>query len=172
MNTDEIRTLYAYNRWANRRVLSAARLLPRQDIVRDLGSSHGSVRGTLVHIVWAEWLWLRRWRGESPKQMFASEDFPDWAALEARWTAVEGEQQAFLESLNNDLLQTRVSYENLQGRRWEYTLAHMMQHVANHSSYHRGQAVTLFRQLGQTPPATDFLVFLDEQPHRGGIDCR
>ena len=48
------------------------------------------------------------------------------------------------------------------GQRWEYALGHMMQHTANHSSYHRGQVVTLLRQLGKTPEATDFLVFLDE----------
>jgi uncharacterized damage-inducible protein DinB len=37
---------------------------------RDLGASHGSIRGTLVHILWGEWLWLRPWRGESPKRVF------------------------------------------------------------------------------------------------------
>jgi uncharacterized damage-inducible protein DinB len=35
-------------------------------------------------------------------------------------------------------------------------------HLTNHSCYHRGQVVTLLRQLGQCPPATDFLVYLDE----------
>ena len=162
VNTDEIRTLYAYNRWANRRLLGAAQLLPWPDFIRDLRSSHGSVRGTLVHIVWGEWLWIRRWRGESPKQIFTPEDFHDWVVLDSRWTTVENEQQAFLESLNDELLNIRVSYENLQGQRWEYSLAHMLQHTINHSSYHRGQAAALLRQLGQTPPATDFLVFLDE----------
>jgi uncharacterized damage-inducible protein DinB len=162
MNTGEIQTLYAYNRWANRRLLTAARLLPWRDFIRDLHSSHGSVRGTLVHIVWGEWLWTRRWRGESPKQIFVPEDFHDWGLLDSRWTTVENEQQAFLENLNDELLNTRVSYENLQGHRWEYSLAHMMQHVVNHSSYHRGQVAAFLRQLGQTPSATDFLVFLDE----------
>jgi uncharacterized damage-inducible protein DinB len=75
---------------------------------------------------------------------------------------VESEQQAFLKSLTDELLEKCVSYENLQGERWEYSLAHMMQHLVNHSSYHRGQVVTLLRQLGQTPPTTDFLVFIDE----------
>lgn len=75
---------------------------------------------------------------------------------------MEAEQQAFINCLSDDLLEKRVSYENLQDQRWEYSLAQMMQHVVNHSSYHRGQVITLLRQLGQTPPATDFLVFLDE----------
>ena len=162
VNNEEIRTLFAYNRWANRRLLTAARLLPWPDFIRDLRSSHGSLRGTLVHVVWAEWLWTRRWQGESPKQIFAPEDFRDWVTLESRWTTVENEQQAFLESLNDKLLNIRVSYKNLQGQRWEYSLAHMLQHTINHSSYHRGQVAALLRQLGQTPPATDFLVFLDE----------
>jgi uncharacterized damage-inducible protein DinB len=162
MDIQEIQTLYAYNRWANRRLLKAARQVDWQDSTRDLRTSYGSVRGTLVHIVWGEWLWLRRWRGESPRRMFVPEDFPDWTTLESRWSAVESEQQAFLKCLTDELLEKCVSYENLQGERWEYSLAHMMQHLVNHSSYHRGQVVTLLRQLGQTPPTTDFLVFIDE----------
>ena len=56
----------------------------------------------------------------------------------------------------------RIPYENLRGQRFEYALGHMMQHVVNHSSYHRGQVVTLLRQLGRTPPNTDFLEYFDE----------
>jgi len=115
-----------------------------------------------VHIIWAEWLWTRRWQGESPTQVFAPEDFHDWATLDSRWKMVENEQQTFLENLNDQLSNIRVSYENLQGQRWEYSLVHMLQHCINHSSYHRGHVAALLRQLGQTPPATDFLVFLDE----------
>jgi uncharacterized damage-inducible protein DinB len=163
MNTTEVRTLYAYNRWANRTVLKTSQSLKWQDFIQDLSASHGSIRGTLVHILWGEWLWLRRWRGESPKQVFAAEEFSDWAALESQWSAVEEEQNAFLATLTDELLIRRVSYENLQGIRWEYSLAEMMQHLVNHSSYHRGQIAVLLRQLGQTPMATDFLVFLDEQ---------
>src|SRR5215472_2968743 len=123
MNTFEIRILYAYNSWANRRLLEALQLLKWQDFTKDLGASHGSIRGTLVHILWGEWLWLRRWRGESPKQIFAPEEFSDWRAVESRWNGVEQEQNTFLESLTDELLIRRVSYENLEGVRWEYSLA-------------------------------------------------
>ncbi|MGH7537021.1 MAG: DinB family protein, partial [Gemmatimonadales bacterium] len=40
----------------------------------------------------------------------------------------------------------------------------MLQHVVNHSTYHRGQVTTLLRQLGEPVAATDFLVFIDEHP--------
>jgi uncharacterized damage-inducible protein DinB len=39
---------------------------------------------------------------------------------------------------------------------------HLMQHVVNHSTYHRGQVTLTMRQLGAEPLATDFHVFLVE----------
>lgn len=162
MNIDELRTLYAFNRWATDRLIGVARLLSPADFTRDLGTSHGSVRGTLVHILWAEWIWLQRWLGVSPRQVFAEDEFPDVDAIESRWCDVERDRQDFIVALTEDRLRARLSYENVQGQRWEYSLAHMMHHVVIHSCYHRGQVVTLLRQLGQTPPATDFLVFFDE----------
>ena len=162
MNVDDIRTLYAYNRWANRRLLAAVRLLQPMEFIRDLSTSFGSIRGTLVHIVWGEWLWVRRWLGESPTQVFDLEKFPAVDSLESTWDEVERDQRNFIAGLSDERLIGRVSYENFQGDRWEYSLGHMMQHLVNHSSYHRGQVVTLLRQLGHNPPTTDFLVYLDE----------
>lgn len=162
MKPDEIRTLFSYNRWANHRLLAASEPLSPSDFARDLGTSHGSLRGTLVHTLWSEWIWLQRWRGASPRQLFAEDQFPDVAAIGARWAAVERDREDLLGGLTDDMLLAPVAYENLQGQRWSYPLGHMMQHVVNHSSYHRGQIVTLLRQLGWTPPTTDFLVFFDE----------
>src|SRR2546426_3366619 len=162
MNTQDLRLLFSYNTWANRRILAAARLLTAEALQRDLGTSYGSVQGTLVHLLWAEWVWLERWLGRSPKQVFATEDFPGLPPIEARWETVGRGQEAFIETLTGEKLQSRISYENARGERWEYSLAHMMQHIVNHSTYHRGQIVTLLRQLGQTPPVTDFLVYFDE----------
>jgi uncharacterized damage-inducible protein DinB len=113
MTPEDVRTLYAYNRWANHRVCQAARPLSASEFVRDLRASHSSVRGTLVHIMWGEWLWLRRWKGESPKQVFAPEDFPSLAEVESRWCTVEREQAQFIERLTDVELRERVSYENL-----------------------------------------------------------
>jgi len=162
VNSDDIRTLYAFNGWATGRIVAAVGPLSSADYTRDLHTSHGSVRGTLVHTLWAEWIWLQRWRGESPKRVFADDEFPDVKALESRWRDVERDRNEFITSLTDAQLHGQISYENLQGQRWTYPLVHAMQHVVNHSSYHRGQIVTLLRQLGHTPPATDFLVFFDE----------
>ncbi len=166
MNMVEIRSLFAYNHWANRRLLSAA-CHSTQDFVRDLQSSHSSVRGTLVHIIGGHWVWLRRWLGEPTKEIVARCDelwdpqkFPDVASLETALASLEDEQNSFLGSLTDERVTKRVHFENFQGEIWELSLSEMMQHVVNHSTYHRGQVVTMLRQLGQVPPSTDLSTFL------------
>lgn len=169
MNAGEIRTLYPYNQWANRRIVAAARLLDTEDFGRDLGTSHGSVRGTLLHILDSESFWLLLLQGEPFKQVIAREQewnpehfARDAAALEARWAVIDHDQQIFINNLTEELLQVRMSFDFYQGQHWDFSVAQYMQHVVNHSSYHRGQVVTLLRQLARTPPATDFLIFLRE----------
>jgi uncharacterized damage-inducible protein DinB len=47
-------------------------------------------------------------------------------------------------------------------RTTQASLGHLMQHLANHSTYHRGQIALMMRQLGAKPVATAFHVFLVE----------
>src|SRR3989442_12379936 len=89
MNVTEVRELYAYNAWAQRRLFNALAQLPTEPYLRDLKSSHGGIHGTLCHIVWAEQLWLSRWVG-SPKPAGAQgKELPALAAARARWGEVE-----------------------------------------------------------------------------------
>jgi uncharacterized damage-inducible protein DinB len=162
MDIDEIRTLYSFNQWATHRLIEAARLLSPEDFVKDLRTSYRSMRGTFVHTLWAEWIWLRRWRGESPKRVFAEDEFQDLDAIRSRWGDIDADRNDFIATLTGERLRERLSYQNTRGERWEYPLVHMLQHVVNHSSYHRGQIVTLLRQLGHVPPSTDFLLYFDE----------
>jgi len=162
MNPKDLQILYAYNRWANARVLDAVAKLNTEQYTRDLSNSFRSVHDTLTHILAAEWIWLRRWQGESPKALLNPADFPDLAALRAKWMEVELEQMAFVNNLTDERLGMPVSYINTKGKTWTYSLWQMLQHVVNHSTYHRGQVTTMLRQLGAEPAATDFLLFFDE----------
>jgi len=157
-----VHEVYRYNRWANARVFDAVSGLSEDQFVKDLGSSHPSVCDTLVHIVWAEWLWLQRWKGTSSQIVFQATDFQRPDALRTKWLEVEAEQRAFVESLTTERLLSIVQYINLQGQTWQYPLWRQMFHLVNHSSYHRGQLTTMLRQLEARPVTTDFLVYHDE----------
>ena len=155
--------LFAYNRWANARTLSAAARLTPDQFTRDLGSSFASVRDTLVHIYGAEWIWLARWKGTSPTTAIVAADIPDVAALAASWRTVEEEQAAFIKDLTDADIERLIEYANLKGDRFINPLGRLMQHLVNHSTYHRGQVTTMLRQLGATPVSTDLVTFLRER---------
>ena len=168
MTLSQIDQLYAYNRWASRRLVAATSTLPVELLTRDLGVSFHSVLGTLQHILWAEWLWLGRWQPDpssGPNPLECS----DLAGLTLQWAGIERQQVEFFRSLTAPDLERRISYENPPGTPWTYALAQMLHHVVNHSTYHRGQIAAMLRQLGATPPSTDYLVFFDELPREPAV---
>jgi len=178
MTQDDIQLLYEYDRWANNRVLQAASTLSAEEFRRDLGGSFPSVRDTLVHIVGSEWSWLTYWKERSPSSafledvwtrqdaLFSPNAFPDLAAVQLKWAEIEREQMEFVDHVTNETL-GRV----LPVRATQISLAHLMQHLANHSTYHRGQVALMMRQLAAEPVATDFALFLLEG-RREAADAR
>ena len=162
MQPETIRELYAYNHWANQRVLTSVAALSGEQFTRSMGNSFGSVRDTVAHVLAAEWIWLERWLGRSPKALLPSSDFPTVAAIGERWATVEQDRNRLIQALTQERLQQPIAYINTRGERFSYLLWQQMMHVVNHSSYHRGQVTTLLRQLGAEPLSTDLLLYYDE----------
>ncbi len=170
MTKDDIRLLYEYDRWANNRVLQAASALSAEQFTRDLGGSFRSVRDTLVHIIGGEWGWLAFWKEPSPGSAFLTDlwdrhdvlfnpdGFPNIASVKSKWAEVEREQVEFINGVTDESLKKVLPISTT-----EVSLANLMQHLANHSTYHRGQVASMMRQLRAEPMATDFHVFLVER---------
>jgi uncharacterized damage-inducible protein DinB len=156
-----LRELFNYNYWARDRQLEACASLAAEQFLRPMGSSFSSLHDTLVHLVGAEWVWLERWRGQSPRAMPPDWELPTLAAIEERWRAVEQNLNGYLSGLSEQSLAQPLTYTNFKGETWTYTLWQTLFHLINHQSYHRGQVSTLLRQLGAQPVAVDFLVGLD-----------
>lgn len=153
----DIAYLFAYNEWANRKTFEAAAALTPAQRSQHIESSFPSVNATLAHIVGAEWIWLERWMGRP------TGGFPEWVAtpdfddLRRRLAAIEAERGALIAGLTDARLAASVSYRLLNGTESAQPLHIVMRHLANHSTYHRGQIATFFRQLGVTPPSTDLI---------------
>ena len=162
MTVDDARALFAFNAWAHGRMFAAVRALPPGAADAPAPSSFPTIRGTLAHLAGAEWIWLQRWLGGSPTAP------PAWQGgavdeLEAELAGVAAARASFLATLADADLQRACTFRTLAGVEFTLALGGLLQHVVNHSSYHRGQVATQMRQLGHTPPATDLLLFLRER---------
>lgn len=156
--------LFAYNAWANRTLFDALALLPAEAYLRDLKSSHGGIHGTLCHIVWAEHLWLNRWLGRPAPAVAQGRDLPSLAAAQARWEEVERDRSTWLGRFASPRLDESLSIKPTTGGEYRHSFREMFRHVIDHSSYHRGQIITLLRQLGVKPPSTGMIVFFRAHP--------
>lgn len=174
MTKDDIQLLCEYDRWANHRALEAASTLSEEQFTRDLGGSFRSVRDTLVHMIGGGWILLNYWKKPIPDAAFRTElrqrrealfqpnGFPSVATVRVKWEEVEREQIEFVDTLTDEALTRPFPLRNNH-----VSLAHLMQHLANHSTYHRGQIALMMRQLHGVPLATDFHVFLIEGRREG-----
>src|SRR5512136_2168858 len=119
--------MMAYDRWANNRFIKAAQQLDSARLARHVNSSFSSVHQTLLHIVWAEELWLERWQGNSFTQTLDSTAFSTLQSVHNHFEKVHARQRHFLEVLELGADDQRIDYVNFRGQRWEYSLAQMVQ---------------------------------------------
>ena len=120
-----------------------------------------------MHIIGGEWGWLAYWKEPVHSSAFLTDlrmrrdalfnpdAFPNVPAVQLRWEAVEKEQAEFVDRLTDKSLAKMLPFHKTQIR-----LAHPLQHLANHSIYHRGHVAVMMRRLDAEPLATDFHVFL------------
>src|SRR6185503_15709735 len=117
LDKEDAARLFAYTVWANHRMMRAAATLAVDDFKRDvLGASHGGVRGTLTHIMGAEWIWLERWKGVSPSRGFDEGEFADVVALRDRWAIIEEHREEWVRALRAGALGETIAYRSLAGQ--------------------------------------------------------
>jgi uncharacterized damage-inducible protein DinB len=152
VRTDDIRFLFAYDRWATERVLAALDDVP--DAVWSTNAVVGE-RGLgtiLIHHLGA----TQRWRhaiqqdGESPRP----EDEPLLAIdeLRRRWIAEWDAVDAWVPTLDDAFLDYVHEGEAI----WQ-----MLAHVVNHGTQHRSEAAALLTDAGHSPGDLDMIDYVD-----------
>jgi uncharacterized damage-inducible protein DinB len=159
---DDFASLYAFNRWADRRVLEACRKLTPEQYAAEPLPGWTSVRSSIAHIAIVTEGWLRGIAGE------AVEDVPTEAELA---TVDDAERlldrayeifQEFYPKLTPEQLATPRTFSG-RGRTAVLPPWAVLRHIVNHSTYHRGQVAAKLKRLGVDAPATDMIWWVMEQ---------
>jgi len=158
-----LRLLFQYNQWADRRLLDACSALTNEQFTRDLGSSFRSVRDTVTHLYGAEWVWNERIQGRSPSSLLSGTMFPDLASVREKLEEIDSYYIDYVTRLTQQDLDHVLRYKSFAGEEISNPLWQTLHQLSNHATYHRGQVVTLLRQLGAKPATTDLIAFYRER---------
>ena len=161
MTQDELRSLFGFNAWANHRVLTACAALTPAQFTQPAPSSFPTIRDTLHHIMGVEWLYIERLAGRFPKELLPGEKFDTLASIAGRWEAIKKGLEHYVRDSDFGDPERIIEYHNMQGKPFRYPLRVLLQHVVNHSTYHRGQVATQLREIGAKPLSTDLLRYYD-----------
>jgi uncharacterized damage-inducible protein DinB len=156
-----LETYVEYNHWANRRLAEILVKLPEESLDKPVKSSFPSLRKTVHHIWDAELAWLARLRGETlpwpPSAQFESPSIADFVITSAGFVS-------YVEARHEDYFLEECEYQNIKGQRFVTPVYGIIMHCMNHSTFHRGQIITILRELGEESglPSTDLIAYLRE----------
>ena len=162
MNKPDITLLYKYNQWSNKKILDAVAKVTQEQFLAPASFPHGGLRSTLVHALFAEWIWRQRWEGTSPTVRLKPEDFPTFESLRTRWVEEEKLLMAFVESVTDERLNSKFSYKATDGQSHERILWQAMAHLINHGTQHKAEAAALLTDFGQSPGDIDMILYFIE----------
>ncbi|MEM7130187.1 MAG: DinB family protein [Chloroflexota bacterium] len=164
MNLTSIHFLYEYNYWASTKILMAATNINQEEFLASASFPNGSLRGTLVHIVAAEWIWrLRVHEQVYPSSLLNQGDFPDLLSVLERFQEEEGKMRSFLSTLDEEKLLSTVVYKHTTGREYSQLLWQILTHVVMHGMQHRAEAAAILTDLGHSPGDIDLIVYMRDR---------
>ena len=151
----------AYNVWANQVLIDYLSTKPEQQLEQEIISSFPSIRKTMLHIWDAEVMWQMRLAG-TPVAEFPSKSFVgNMSAVFDNIKKTSSDFVVFAEAKNEDYLAQAHTYMTISYGETTQNSYDMMHHCINHSTYHRGQVITMLRQLGYTDlPHLEFMLYL------------
>ncbi len=155
-----LQQLSAYTIWANQRIFECLGSLSEDQIDKEIGSSFPSIRKTLLHMWDAESIWWQRLKLaeqiERPSDGFTG----DFNELTRKIHAQAKLWEEWVGNATENQLNHVFAYQNTKKEQFKQPVYEMLIHIANHGTYHRGQLVTMLRQLGiEKIPGTDFVLF-------------
>lgn len=150
-----------YNIWANKKMADFFEKQAESLLSQKVENSFPSIRKTALHILSAERSWLARMQVDAANNKRVQDNFSSTKEVFAAVVKTSFDFADFVQLQEDSFFSKELSYHTWDGTVWSMPPKIMVHHCMNHSTYHRGQLITLARQLGlkEGIPSTDILYY-------------
>jgi len=157
----DARTLTRYNAWANELLFAAVAALPEGEAVKPRRSVFRNMVHTLNHNYVIDRIFQAHLEGRGHD--YTARNTPDHPPLAELWRAQQDLDRwyvAAFDAMDDARLNQTVSFTFVGGGEGAMTRGEILQHLVNHTSYHRGFVAQMIYDVPARPPTTDLTVFL------------
>jgi uncharacterized damage-inducible protein DinB len=148
----------SYNYWANGELTKTILALTPQQQQAEVKSSFTSLQKTIIHMWDAESIWWQRMKLQENIVI------PGLTFHATMHEAVNGlmnqskDWMNWVQQANELQLEHVFAYQNSKKEQFKQPMWQMLLHMFNHATFHRGQLVTILRQVGEEKiPPTDYI---------------
>jgi uncharacterized damage-inducible protein DinB len=167
MHRSQAITLVSFNAWANHRLLLKAARLPMAKLTAPAPLSHGTILGSLIHILDTQWYWREGAQtGRLPTATLSAADFPTLSSIRRRWDEEDLLLLRFVRGLSAKAVDSIVAYSLPRARLRKRPLWHILVHIVNHGTHHRSEIGRHLAGLGRSPGDLDFIKFVNRSSGR------
>ncbi|MDJ1505875.1 DinB family protein [Xanthocytophaga agilis] len=150
MNKKYFLELADYTIWANGIIIKWLNQINDEQWEQVICSSFSSIKQTTLHIVSAQKIWIDYWKN-IPEPAFLSVEFKGTKTdLIEIWDKLSNDLKNFIEIYPEDKYLQPVTFRWPRGGEGKMEFWQSFTHMLNHTTYHRGQLVTLLRQANFT----------------------
>lgn len=153
--------LTRYNAWANEVMFKAVAALPEGEAVKPRPSVFKNMVHTLNHNYVIDRIFQAHLEGRA--HGYGARNTPDHPPLPELWRAQQEIDRWYIEwadRVGEDALEQKVAFTYVGGGEGVMTRREIVQHLVNHTSYHRGFVAQMMYDIPVRPPVTDLTVYL------------
>jgi len=147
-----------YNIWANNIQCSWLEQLSATQWEQEIVSSFNSIQKTVLHVIAAENIWLQRLEKKADTVWLQGSYTGSKAEHITLWKSLSQGLKDYVMHMDESILNQNLDFKRINGEAYSMPYYQVLAHIFNHSTYHRGQLVTMLRQAGFTAVgSTDML---------------
>ena len=153
--------LARYNAWANEVTFDAVAALPEGEAVKPRPSVFKNMVHTLNHNYVIDRIFQAHLEGRP--HGYGARNTADHPPLAELWRAQQEIDRWYIQwtqSVPEDALDETVKFKFVGGGEGAMTRREILQHLVNHTSYHRGFVAQMMYEIPVRPPVTDITVYL------------
>ena len=161
MQASDARTLTRYNAWANELIFAAVAALPEGEATKPRASVFKNMVHTLNHNYVIDRIFQAHLEGRS--HGYTARNTPDHPPLAELWRDQQELDRWYIETfdaMDEARLGEKVCFTFVGGGEGVMTRGEILQHLVNHTTYHRGFVAQMLYDVPARPPTTDLTVYL------------